>query len=64
LSQGLGADSAAWFSEGSGGLVREMVRESLDVFSIHSEISLAAMQLVDGARCDLVEVAEAEEAPY
>jgi hypothetical protein len=52
------------FRQALSALLRGAAESGLDVFFIHSEMSLAAMQLVDDARCDLAEVDEAEESPY
>jgi hypothetical protein len=47
-------------------LLRAAGESGLDVFYIHSELTLAGMQLVDECRCDLALADEEvnEEAPY
>jgi hypothetical protein len=44
-------------------LLRGAAESGLDVFFIHSELSLAGMQLVDEARCDLVMRDDDEDDP-
>jgi hypothetical protein len=45
-------------------LLQGAAESGLDLYFIHSELTLAGMQLIDNARCDLVECDEDEEAPY
>jgi hypothetical protein len=45
-------------------LLKGAAESGLDVFYLHSELTLAGMALVDECRCDLAEVDEAEKAPY
>jgi hypothetical protein len=44
-------------------LLRGAAESGLDIFFIHSELSLAGMQLVDEARCDLIVCDDDEEDP-
>jgi hypothetical protein len=45
-------------------LVRGAAESGLDVFFLHSELTLAGMALVDDCRVDLAEIDETEESPY
>jgi hypothetical protein len=42
-------------------LLQGAAESGLDIFWLHSELSLVSMQLVDEARCDLVVCDEEEE---
>jgi hypothetical protein len=44
-------------------LLHGATEAGLDVFFIHSELTLAGMQLIDGCRCDLIKVDESQEEP-